>query len=484
MNNPAISESEKQGGFKKKLLRNIFVAGGYNYLSQILVFLSSIITSRLLSPESFGTVGLITAFTGFILVFSDGGISYALIRSEYGRLFQRILTNVSWLLGIVLCGITVLLAWPIAKFYNNPALTLPTIILGFNFIIRSISLTSGAVLSKQLQFGYIGKVTLICNSLAALTTIILAWFGFGFWSLIYPQLIISVLTAIFYERKVGFGFKIFPWSHIVVCFKHTKRLLGSILGFNAINYWARNSDNIIVGKYYGAADLGIYNRAYSLLTLPVVLISGIFNNVLFPSLKELKLKGGDTEKEFFFVLKLVSFITMPPVILLLVAPQELVLLLWGKNWVSVAELLPYFGLLIFTQNLISSITPVLILNGKEKSFFIMGTVNAVILVTAILIGALYSVVGVARFYSLAYLLVTIPFTIAYGYIYVMKYEVWTTLKFWIPRIVFSTLIWLGIYYGSYVFQMASLSGLLIYLLIDGRTELIKGKAMITRRFKK
>ena len=145
----------REPGFRRSLFNNILVAGGYTYLSQGVTFLASTILARLLSPESYGIVGLITVFTGFIMVFSDGGLSYALIRSDFGRTFQRVLTNLSMFLGAGLFLITVLAAWPIAFFYGNPGLVLPIIVLATTFLFKGMGLAQGAVLAKNLRFGYV-----------------------------------------------------------------------------------------------------------------------------------------------------------------------------------------------------------------------------------------------------------------------------------------------------------------------------------------
>src|SRR5882762_3558114 len=140
----SLPQAPGETSFKRGLFNNILVAGTYTYLSQGLTFLASTILSRLLAPESYGVVGLITVFTGFIMVFSDGGLSYALIRCDFGRTFQRVLTNLSWILGATLFLITVLAAWPIAHFYNNPSLVAPIIVLATTFLFKSIGLAQGA----------------------------------------------------------------------------------------------------------------------------------------------------------------------------------------------------------------------------------------------------------------------------------------------------------------------------------------------------
>ena len=467
--------------FKKSLFKNILISGGYTYLSQGISFLSSIVVSRILSPEDYGIIGLITVFTGFIIVFSDGGLSYALIRSDYGRTYQRVLTNLSWLLGMTLFLITLLVAYPITLFYNNPSLLYPTIVLSITFLIRGLSLAQGALLAKQLKFGFLGKVTLICMIVTVLTTIIMAYFGAKYWSLVIPQIFTAIITAIMYEREARLGFKIFSMAHIKVGFKHTKKLVFSVLGFNAINYWSRNADNMVVGKLYGAGELGIYNRAYSLLLLPLSLITGLFSSVLFPSMKKLKADGGDIETEYYFVLRIITFLSYPLVILFILVPQGLVMLLWGRNWIQVATLLPYFGLLIFTQTLLSTAGSMLILKEKEREFMISGWVTAFFLVSAIVLGGFISLIAIAQFYSFAYISFVLIFQVFYTFINSLEFDKNGVFVFWLPKIVLSLLIWISLYFNVVVVKDALLIVLTIYLIFDGRKEINKIISLIKNR---
>ena len=106
--------------FKKTLLKNILVSGGYNYLSQAISFLSSIIVSRLLTPESYGFVGIIAVFTGFLSIFSDSGISLAVIRSHYLHTYHKAVDTLALLVGTTLCLLTCALAYPISLFLTYP----------------------------------------------------------------------------------------------------------------------------------------------------------------------------------------------------------------------------------------------------------------------------------------------------------------------------------------------------------------------------
>ncbi len=466
-NNLDSKSPVKEPSFRRNLFSNILVAGSYTYLSQGVTFLASTVLARLLSPESYGIVGLITVFTGFIMVFSDGGLSYALIRSDFGRTFQRVLTNLSMFLGGGLFLITVLAAWPIAYFYNNPGLVAPIIVLASTFLFKGLGLAQGAVLAKNLQFGYIGKVTLLSNLAQIGLSIPMAWLGAGYWALIIPQIVAAIITSVLYERKVRLGFRIFPRRYIVVVFRHTKRLVSSVIGFSSINYWSRNSDNMIVGKWYGAADLGIYNRAYSLLMLPLNLITGLFNNILFPNLKKLQSRNGDIETEYYFVLNVIGYLTFPLVLFFVVFPKELVLMLWGKNWIHVSELLPYFGLLIFTQSLLSTSGHLLILYKKERAFMISGWISALFLISFIIFGATISLEAIAQFYSLSFIVFVLLLNVFYIYIKNLGFNKRRVYAFWLPKMAFSLLIWLGLYFRQDYLRNIAVSGFSIYVLLTG-----------------
>lgn len=465
----------KEPGFRRSLFNNILVAGGYTYLSQGVTFLASTILARLLSPESYGIVGLITVFTGFIMVFSDGGLSYALIRSDFGRTFQRVLTNLSMFLGAGLFLITVLAAWPIAFFYGNPGLVLPIIVLATTFLFKGMGLAQGAVLAKNLRFGYIGKVTLLSNVAQIMLSIPMAYFGAGYWALIFPQIVAAIITAVLYERKVKLGFRLYPRNYIVVVFRHTKKLVSSVIGFSSINYWARNSDNMIVGKWYGPSDLGIYNRAYSLLMLPLNLITGLFNNILFPNLKKLQSRNGDIENEYYFVLNVIGCLTFPLTLLFVVFPKELVLILWGRDWARVAGLLPYFGLLIFTQSLLSTSGHLLILYKKERAFMISGWISAFFLIGFIVMGATVSLEAIAQMYSLAFIVFVLLLNIFYIYIKSLGLRKGRVYAFWLPKMAFTLLIWLCLYFRQDYLRNIGVAAFSIYVLLSSR-QLLKAMA--------
>lgn len=459
--------------FKKGFFQNLLVSGGYNYATQAILFFSTVVTSRLLAPETFGFVGLISVFTGFVSIFSDSGISYAVIRSDYKRSFHKALDNVALYLGLSLCGITVLAAYPISLFFHDKALVLPTIIMGVLFVLKSLTLVRAALLSKALRFAVVGRISLITSALQVLLTIVMAFMRFGYWSLIVPQLAANFLMVLLYERKVKLGFQICSLAHSKVAFRHTRKTIGSLMGFNLINYWARNLDNLTVGRMFGVAQLGIYNRAYNLLMMPMGIITGLISTVLFPSLKQLKKEGGEVSREYLFILKMIMVVTFPISFVLILFPENLVLFLWGKQWIGVSQFLPYFGLLLFSQNLLSTTGGMLVLFEKERTMMISGWVSAAVTAGGILYGASVSVIGIAQFYSLAFILFVLPFNLFYLFIRAFGFDKKQMLRFWLPVIFISLSIWASCYLQNQTGRICGVVLLFFFILHSTKTELQK-----------
>lgn len=470
--------------FRKNLFKNIIVLGGYTYSTQIITFLSTIILSRLLVPEEYGFVALITVFTGFISTFSDAGLSYLIIRSDYGRLFHRVIHYLSFVIGLILFSVVVSIAYPVSLFYKDSALILPTIVTAFNFILRSLIPVPYGMLSKNLKFNALGSLELISVSIVVAFTIFFAFLGLSYWALILPLLIGNIARLIMYYQKTGLGFRIYSYKYLVVGYRKAKSIILNMSGFTLLNYWARNSDNLIIGKVYGADSLGIYNRAYRLLSMVTQVMTGLFGKVLYPSLKDLMSKGGNVNKEYLNLLGIISLINYPIAAILIFFSEPIVRVLWSETWILVAELLPYIGVLILTQTLNSTTGNIFILYGKEKTLFRLGIPSNIIMIAAIASGALFSYVHILIFYALSFTAINLPLVMHYGFKLSFGFEMKDILSFWLPKILLSVLMILSIWGGYKWFTLAFTLLYLLHLVVRQREDIGKGYRYLVNRFGK
>jgi O-antigen/teichoic acid export membrane protein len=469
--------------FRKNLFKNIVVLGGYSYTTQIIGFLSTIILSRLLLPSEYGFVALITVFTGFINQFADAGLSFIIVRSDYNRLFHSAIHYLAITIGVLLAAIVVLLAYPISLFYKDPALILPTIIMSSSFILRSFNTVPFGILSKALKFNILGMIELVCVLTEITLMIIFAYLGFSYWSLIIPSIFGNILRIYMYNTHTGMKFRFMKRKYLVVGFRKAKSIIGNLTGFNFLNYWARNFDNLVIGKVFGSESLGIYNRAYRILSLALGVMTNLFGKVLYPSLKNLSSKGGDMNKEYMNTLGIISIMNFPVSVLLIFFSEPLVRILWSERWIEVAELLPYVGILILTQTLNSTTGNIFILKGKERTLMLLGIPTNLVIIGAIAAGAFFSMVHVIRFYAIAAVTFDIPMVIYFGFKKSFGFENKVILKFWLPKLILSVLLIITVWLGLTWYTALLTTVYLVHIVTDQKEDISNLFRVLIRRIK-
>lgn len=180
--------------FKRTFYKDLATLGSFSYLNQAIFFLSTVVVSRLLLPEEYGTVALIAVFTGFIQKFVDAGLSYEVIRTDYQLTYYKAINNLSVSIGVILYLVMLMLAYPIAVFYNDMQLVVPIIVMSFIFIPQTLKTVPGAILSKQMRFKEKGFVSFITTLITVALTIILAYLGASYWALIIPLLLSDIIA--------------------------------------------------------------------------------------------------------------------------------------------------------------------------------------------------------------------------------------------------------------------------------------------------
>ncbi len=457
--------------FKKSFFKNISFFAFYSYIIQGIEFLSTIILSRILLPEEYGIVAIIYLFTGFIQLFANAGIGQSLVRSEYGATFHRYLFNLSVWLGLILTVLLCALSYPIALFFDDLNLIWPLLLASLFFTFDSFNYIPNALLSKELKFNTLGKVKLISGGVTIILQIILALLGFSYWALIIPMTISPLLQYYMQTRYIKFPFRMYSLKAAFFALSKIKTLMANLTLQNSISYWGKNLDKMIVGKAYSTADLGLYNRALRFVDMNFRLITGIFSQVLFPSLKKLQASNGDINKEYTDILGIITLLNFPLSAILIAIPEGLVRLLWGENWIEVAFYLPYIGVFIIFQSIISTMRSMFMLYNKEKSNSLIVIISAIVNVVAISIGAMYSIHTMMIMYTLVNVFVIVPVNIYLGFYRAFNFKVTLLLKFWLPKIILSAAMLFGIINHAPVIVNISLFLFFIHLLVNQRNAI-------------
>jgi teichuronic acid exporter len=467
--------------FRKKTFLNIFQLGGYSYIAQFLSFASSIVMARLLLPEEFGFVAMIMVITNFASILSGIGIGSDIIRSSYGYTYHKSMMNLSFYLGLFLCLVIILAAYPLSLFFGNADLIIPTLVISTKFIFAGLNVVYFSLIMKKQLYTIAGKINLYSTLLSIIIMILMAYLGLSYWSLIIPLIIAEAYKFALYYKLTKLKFKIYPIKYTLVAFKFAKSIMGSILGVRIISYWGRNLDNIMIGRLYGEASLGIYNRGYRFIDLISGQIERLFDSVLYPNLQVLKTNNGDVYKEYLFFAAIINIISYPISLILIVFPEALVQILWGNNWMVVADYLPYFGIAIMGQLSISNSELLYKLYYKDLLLFQIGVFRSIAIVIFIIIGSLYSPLMVTRMIAVVQVLVIVPVTVYFSFGKAMNFSYSTLNKFYIPNIFCTAGVLVSVWMDNLMTTVIFMLLYLIHLLIFLWTDIGKLKVMIMNR---
>jgi teichuronic acid exporter len=307
---------------------------------QCIRFAVGIILARLLFPEQFGLIAMITVFIAVAQTFLDSGFAAALIRkpevkpADTGSIFYF-----SLVIGTMATGLMCLFAPWIAIFYGQPILVPLTQALSLNVIINSFGMVHTAILSREMNFKALAKANLIASALSGIIGVALAVADFGIWSLVYQQLSGTLVnTACLWHFT--------PWRpSLIFSFKSLKEMFafGSrILASGILEQVFRNIFPVVIGKLFTAADVGYFVRAQAFGDLPSQTLSGIAGRVTFPVFASIQDDPARLKRAMKRALTTLALLNFPMMIGLVIIARPLVLTLLTEKW---AESIPYLQLL-------------------------------------------------------------------------------------------------------------------------------------------
>ena len=301
------------------------------------------VMARLLAPEAFGLVSLATVILGFGNYFANMGLNQAIIqKEELTKDNIRAAFTTSVLLGILITAVVWFLAPTAALFFENEAVAPIVQVMAFSFLVNGLSSTAISILQREMRFKAMGIVETISYIVSYLVVgVVLAYLGFGFWSLVYATLTQVLLTAIGSYIMVRHSvFPIFSWPAFQPLFNYGSKM--SFLGI--LEYIYSQLHIVLVGKVLGMHKLGIYTRAHMLVNLPMYNITRTLSKVIFPSFSKLQNDVLKLGKVYLSSITLLAAVLIPVCMGILVAAPELVRIVLGEQW---GEAVPVLQILSF-----------------------------------------------------------------------------------------------------------------------------------------
>jgi PST family polysaccharide transporter len=397
---------EKVQDLDSKIRTGVAWTGLTQVAGQMAYLVISVVLTRLLSPQDFGLVAMVLVFTGFATVFTDLGFGASLVQKfDLNQHHKNAVFWISVAAGALVTLVVAAAAPYIASFYNVPALQPLTVAISLIFFINAFATVKVALLQKAMDFRKLAAAQLSGTVLSGIVAIYLAFRGFGVWSIV----VMYVANAIVYVATLWI---ITPWrpdfSMRWGALKDLSKFSRNLLGFSAFNYWTRNGDNLLVGRYAGSAALGIYARSYTILLLPVAQVSGVIANVMFPALSAIQKDVERVRDVYLKSISVISLVTFPLTLGLLVVSRSFILALFGDKWAGMIPILQVFCLLGALQSIGTTVGWIYQSQGRTDLMFRVGLISGSVFIVSFIAGLRWGAIGVAVAYTLANLLVWYP----------------------------------------------------------------------------
>lgn len=401
-----MKESVDVASLKRKSARGGVVTVVAQGLTIAIQLASTVILARLLSPQDYGIIAMVLAVTNFAGVFRDLGLSSAAIQKD--RLTSAQQSNLFWLnvamggfLTLLVSAASPLVVW----FYSKPELLWVTVALSLNFLIGSFSSQHGAMLVRNMQFGRKAVPAIAGATIALAVSVTLAISGWSYWSLVWGNLAGAVVTT-----SLLFALSPFrpAWMKRGAGIRQMVQFGANVTAFDFINYFHRNLDNVLIGKFMGADALGLYSRAYALLMLPISNLRGPITAVGYPALSRLQDQPEAFRDYYRKTTRLLALGSMPFTAFLFVSADEVVRLLLGPAWSGSAPIFAVLALVAFVQPVITLWGIVTLSRGMSRRYLHLGLFNAGSSALGFVAGLPWGAVGVAVGYAVATYVTAVP----------------------------------------------------------------------------
>lgn len=392
-------------------LKRLTVKGiGWVITSQVfrlvITFAVTTILARLLNPDDFGLLAMVVVFINFASILNDIGLPAALVQRR--SLTEEQKSSCFWINmieGMLITLILIAVSPLIASFYSKSQLKPITMVLSFNFVISSLGMIQAGLLAKDMAFGKIAFIEIISAVFAGIAAVVMAYAGFGVWSLVFQSLIASLIMA------VMFFFSCY-WKPRFICkWKPVKELFWfgiNLTGFNLVNYLSRNIDNLLIGKFLGSLSLGFYSLAYRLFLLPLQTISGVVGRVMFPALSLIQDEEETVRNVYIKATRLLASVTFPLCTGLFIIAPQFIRVAFGDKWSRTIFLTQVLALVGITQSITTTVGWIYQSRGRTDIMFKWSLFATTISILSFIIGLYWDIEGVAIAYACANFLLIYP----------------------------------------------------------------------------
>lgn len=411
---------------KGLLIKGAIFTGLAKYSVMIINIIVTAILARLLPPEDFGTIALTVVVTSFFDILANAGIGPAIIQNK--DITETDLPNLfrfSTYLAFVLVLLFGALIYPISIFYGKVELISILFLVTIQLFFNTLNVVPLALLLKEKKFQIIAKNAVCSACICGFFSVLAAFNDWGIYSLLITPIGVSVITFVL---TVKYNFQIVCFKTFAVSKKSIKKILNFSIYqflFNFVNYFSRNMDKILLGRYLGFQSLGYYEKSYRLMTLPISTLTNVFTPSLQPVLSDFQNDTTVIRNVYNRISQYLFFVGTILTPFLCFSAKEIILILFGEQWMAAVPVFQVLSVSVPFQMVDSLSGSILQSANKIKYLFKTGIycaiLNLVILVFSLVI--FDDIVKISSFISLGFVL-----NFAISIYYISRYAILQSFK--------------------------------------------------------
>lgn len=370
-------------GFKWSFIDNIGKYGGH--------FIVGIILTRLLTPEDFGLVGMITIFIVIGQSLTNSGFGQALIQKKNANDVDFSTVYYFNIFASIVIYLIIYLSAPlIASFYSEPQLIPLTKVISLSFVIDALGRIHLVHLEKQLNFKSPSIIGIVAVTVSGTVSITLAYLGFGVWALVANTVIRSVMTTVLL-------WVVSKWKPLFVFSRESLSKLfmfgSKILVAGLMQSIFQNIYYLIIGRFFSAQSLGYFTRAVQFKEMPVNTITVIVQKVTFPVFSTIQDDDEKLISGYTKAIRMLSSVVLPFLVMIFITARPMILIVLGEKWLPVVPYLQVMVLYGWIQVIYTINNQIITVKGRSDYYLQIQIIDKVLIVASILLTYKYGIMA-------------------------------------------------------------------------------------------
>lgn len=392
--NFATFQTKVKKKLNNKFVQNIGWLTGAEFAIRVIRLMTTVVLARFLTQYDYGLAAIVLTTYEFTRVFTDIGIGAKLIQAEPEEL-EDLCRNAYWMSWVIYSGlffIQAIVAFPIAWFYSDTNLVLPIVVLGGVFLVTPVGVVQAILLRRENRLEIQALNHVAVQGTSNLLSLVFAVLGFGIWAIVIPKLMVTPLWAYIYIRNHSWrpkgGFRSEKWKEIFGFGKN-------VLGVELLKTLRTNLDYLLVGRFLGITELGIYFFAFNAgLGISLSIIKSI-NAALLPHLCSMREDWSKMKKQFYKSLKLIAALIIPLALLQSSMAPFYVPIVFGEKWIEAIPVLMIICISAIPRPFGDAASQLMVAIGRPDIDLKWNIIFTTVFTISLLVGLQWQVVGLA-----------------------------------------------------------------------------------------